>query len=186
MCAERKDSASRLSLTAADWQNLPRTLIVGYGNPDREDDGVAWHVLQTIAQKFGVPISDDTDVGIFPEGNQLDFWFNLQLMPEMAPDMVAYERICFIDAHTGAIPDKIRIEHIQSKFQNSPLTHHLTPETIVSILEHLYQHTPEALLVSIRGYQFRFEHALSVETYRLSQKAADRVLSWILTGQIEE
>ncbi len=186
MIAESKDSANQQRILTTDWQNLPRTLIVGYGNPDREDDGVAWHVLQSIAYKFGIPISNDTDVGIFPDGNQLDFWFNLQLMPEMAPDMLVYQRICFIDAHTGAIPDEIRIEHIQSKFQNSPLTHHLTPETIVSILEHLYQHKPEVILVSIRGYQFRFEHGLSAKTFRLSRKAADRVVSWILNSHIEE
>lgn len=186
MEASRNDSASPLNITSADWQNLPRTLIVGYGNPDRQDDGVAWQVLHTIAQRFQIPISSDTDLGIFPEGNQLDFWFNLQLMPEMAPDMVEYERICFIDAHTGAIPQQIRIEPIQSKFQNSPLTHHLTPETIVSMLEHLYQHTPQAILVSIRGYQFRFERSLSPETYILSQQAAERIIYWILSGQIEE
>ncbi|MHB8134205.1 MAG: hypothetical protein ACYDH1_08270 [Anaerolineaceae bacterium] len=160
-------------------KNIPRTLIVGYGNPDREDDGVAWYVLQGIARKLNIPISTDTDIGIYPEGNTLDFWFNLQLMPEMASDMVDYQRICFVDAHTGAVEEEIHIEKIISKFQNSPLTHHMTPETIVSIMEHLYNHKPETLFVSIRGYQFRFLRSLSKNTNILHEKAIEEIIDWI-------
>ena len=34
--------------------SLSKCLIVGYGNPDREDDGVAWHILQKLAQHYGL------------------------------------------------------------------------------------------------------------------------------------
>ena len=30
------------------------TLFIGYGNPDRQDDGVAWHVLTGIANQLGL------------------------------------------------------------------------------------------------------------------------------------
>lgn len=161
------------------WHPVKNTLIVGYGNPDREDDGVAWHILQALAKEFEVPISLDTDVGIFPEGRPLDFYFNLQLMPEMALEMLAYQRICFVDAHTGAVPEKIHIEKIQSQFQNSPLTHHMTPQSLVSILEHLYQHTPDSYLVSVKGYQFRFHHQLSDQTQELAAIALESISQWI-------
>lgn len=164
-------------------KEIPKTLIVGFGNPDREDDGVAWHTLQKIARQFNITLSIDTDEGIFPSGNTLDFWFNLQLMPEMASDMTSYKRICFIDAHTGALQEDIHFEKLESKFQNSPLTHHMTPESIVSILEHVYHHRPEALLVSIRGYQFRFEQSLSDKTKTLSNQAAQLVVDWIVSAK---
>jgi hypothetical protein len=35
-------------------KKIPKTLILGYGNPDREDDGVAWHILKGIANQFGL------------------------------------------------------------------------------------------------------------------------------------
>lgn len=162
-------------------KNLCRTLIVGFGNPDREDDGVAWHTLHRIADYFNIPVSADTDAGIFPAGESLDFWFNLQLMPEMAAEMVYYQRICFVDAHTGALDEEIHIEKLESKFQNSPLTHHMTAESIISILENVYHHLPEAILVSIRGYQFRFEQSLSARTKILSIQAAETIINWILT-----
>jgi hydrogenase maturation protease len=160
-------------------KKIPKTLIIGYGNPDREDDGVAWHVLQGVAEYFKIPISSDTDIGVFPEGNSLDFWFNLQLMPEMAPEMLGYERICFVDAHTGAIEAEIHAAKIKPVFQSSPLTHHMTAETIVAILENLYHHSPDTLFISIRGYQFRFLRALSERTQELSEKAVKVIADWV-------
>jgi Ni,Fe-hydrogenase maturation factor len=32
---------------------MNKVLIIGYGNPDREDDGVAWHILQGVAERLG-------------------------------------------------------------------------------------------------------------------------------------
>jgi hydrogenase maturation protease len=160
-------------------KRIPKTLILGYGNPDREDDGVAWYVLQGVAKYFNIQLSEDSDVGIFPEGYNLDFWFNLQMLPEMASEMLGYQRICFVDAHTGAIEKEIQIKNIKSVYQNSPLTHHMTAEAFVSILQHLYSHQPETLLVSIRGYQFRFSRSLSEKTNELSNQAINEIVEWI-------
>ncbi len=121
----------------------------------------------------------DSDEGIFPEGQNLDFWFNLQLMPEMASEMLDYQRICFVDAHTGAIEKEIQVKEIKSIFQNSPLTHHMTAEAFVSILQHLYGHQPETLLASIRGYQFRFKRSLSEKTKELCEQAIFEIVEWI-------
>jgi len=160
-------------------KNIPKTLIIGYGNPDREDDGVAWYVLQGVANYFNIHLSNDTDEGIFPEGQNLDFWFNLQLTPEMASEMILYQRICFVDAHTGTIEKEIQVKEIKSEYQNSPLTHHMTAEAFVSILEHLYHHQPETLMVSIRGYQFRFSRSLTEKTSELSKQAIFKIVNWI-------
>ena len=32
---------------------MNKTLLLGYGNPDREDDGVAWHVLSRVFRALG-------------------------------------------------------------------------------------------------------------------------------------
>lgn len=173
---------TKLSLTPEQvLKTIPRTLIVGYGNPDREDDGVAWHILMGIAKIFNISTPDQIYDGFFPEGRALDLWLNLQLMPEMAEEMVPYQRICFVDAHTGAVPNDIYWHPIISQFQNSPLTHHLTPDSIVSLLEHGYNHKPEAVLLSVRGFQFRFKQKLSSNTEKLSNQAIDKIIDWVLT-----
>jgi hydrogenase maturation protease len=162
-------------------KTIPKTLIVGYGNPDREDDGVAWHILLGIARKFNILTPTQIYDGLFPEDRSLDFWLNLQLTPEMAEDMTSYRRICFVDAHTGAVPNDINWQPVISQFQNSPLTHHLTPSSLISLLEHAYHHKPEAILVSVRGYSFRFKPELSQDTEKLSSLAVDRIIDWVLS-----
>jgi hydrogenase maturation protease len=157
---------------------LKRTLLLGYGNPDRQDDGVAWHILRAIAEKRGLaaPASYDEE---FTSEPGLDFLFTLQLTPEMAEDIVVYERVCFVDAHTGNIPEPVRMIAVQSEFQHSPFTHHLTPQSLVSMCETLYGHKPEAVLLSVRGYAFGFECDLSPSTRELVIEAIRLITGWL-------
>lgn len=162
-------------------KDISKTLLVGYGNPDREDDGVAWHILRGVADFFGLSIPDTLDEDLIEVDDKLHFLFNLQLIPEMTYDMAEYSRICFVDAHTGSLENDLAIQILNSKFQNSPLTHHMTPQTILSILEQTFNHKPEAILVSVRGYQFGFENFLSPKTKNLSTIAIDKISQWILS-----
>jgi hydrogenase maturation protease len=160
---------------------IPKTLLIGYGNPDREDDGVAWHVLRGVADVFGLEIPNDLDEDLVIVDENLHFLFNLQLLPEMTYDMTEYARICFVDAHTGAQKNDLNIQKLESKFLNSPLTHHMTPQTILSILEQAFNHKPEAILVSVRGYQFGFENYLSSKTKILTLQAIEKISQWIIS-----
>ncbi len=160
---------------------IPKTLIIGYGNPDREDDGVAWHILQGVAQYFEIPFPSSLSEEFFNSHPSLHFMFDLQLIPEMSYEMAGYSRICFVDAHTGALENNLNIQKLERKFQNSPLTHHMTPQTILSILDSAFNHKPEAILVSVRGYQFGFTNELSSRTKQLSEQAIKSISEWILT-----
>lgn len=160
---------------------MSRTLILGYGNPDREDDGVAWHILAAISLKLGRPTPTSPLDGFEIEGMDPDLQFALQLVPEMAETLAEYDRVCLIDAHTGAVPEEVHIERIQSQFQASPFTHHLTPHTLASFTEKLYHRTPEIVLVSVRGYQFGFAHELSPQTSHLANQAVEIIWNWLNT-----
>ena len=102
---------------------MKKSLIIGCGNPDREDDGVAWHILHALTTKLGLD-SPDSYEDEFPESALIDFTFYLQLTPEMAEDISDYEYVCFVDAHTGNIPEPVRLINVESEFQASPFTHH--------------------------------------------------------------
>lgn len=160
---------------------MNKVLFVGYGNPDRQDDGVAWHILCAIASQMGMqpPGSYEAD---FPDNDKLDFSFCLQLTPEMAEEIVNYERVCFIDAHTGNIPVPVRMIEVHSEFQHSPFTHHLTPQSLVSMCEGIYGRKPDAALLSVRGYKFGFSSDLSPETRELVPEAVKYAIDW-LTNQ---
>ncbi len=158
---------------------MKKTLIIGYGNPDRQDDGVAWHILVCLAKRLNRPAPPSFEEDFLPSGENPELSFSLQLTPEMAETIADYERVCFIDAHTGSVPEDIHVEAMSPSFQTSPFTHHLTAPACLYLVKALYNASPEALLVSVRGYRFGFEHDLSPETTRLAGEACDRVLAWL-------
>jgi hydrogenase maturation protease len=158
---------------------LDSTLIIGYGNADRQDDGVAWHILRGVARRLGREIPETPEEGLEPVGELPHLMFVLQLTPELAETVAAYKRVCFVDAHTGNVPEDLRIVPLNGQFQASPFTHHLTPETCLALCETLYGQKPEAILVSVRGYEFGFSHSLSAPTSALAQQATRSILKWL-------
>jgi hydrogenase maturation protease len=156
-----------------------KTLVLGFGNPDRQDDGVAWHVLEALADLLGLPkpatIGED-----FANGeDSVELLFTLQLTPELAETLARFNRACFVDAHTGEVPNDIQFKSIQAEFQTSPFTHHLTPSTLLAMAKALYGKELQAVLVSIRGYEFGFSQSLSKQTCTLVPQAAACIQDWL-------
>ncbi len=162
---------------------MKKLLLIGYGNPDREDDGVAWHILRALTEKLGLdaPASYEDE---FPAAAEIDLAFYLQLTPEMAEDISQYQYVCFIDAHTGNIPEPVRLIDVESEFQHSPFTHHLTPQSLMSMCETIYGKKPDAALLSVLGHRFLFTRQLSENTSQLVPQAVDLIWNWIRARQI--
>lgn len=172
-----------------------KTLVMGYGNPDREDDGVAWHVLEKLAHHFDSPIATIDELALTSPGQtEMDphnesvlslaqrlvhLAFALQLTPEMAETFAQYKRVCFVDAHTGAYSEAIRVAPVEPGYQASPFTHHLTPESCLTLAATLYHHSPAGLMVSIRGHRFGYGVELSDETAVLVDPAIAQIINWI-------
>jgi len=156
---------------------MKKLLILGIGNPDRQDDGVAWHVLVALAAhlKQAVPDSPEEE---FEEANP-QLLFTLQLTPDLAETLAAYDKVCFVDAHTSEIQSELQQIELEPKYQRSPFTHHLTPETCLSLSESLYHAAPQSILVSVRGYQFNFSDQLSSQTSQLAVEATNVILKWV-------
>jgi len=164
---------------------LKQLLLLGYGNPDREDDGVAWHILRALTTRLGLSAPDSYE-DEFPEHAAIEFAFYLQLTPEMAEDVSAYDQVCFVDAHTGNIPEPVRLIDVQSEFQASPFTHHLTAQSLVSMCETIYGKKPDAALLSVLGHRFLFSRQLSEETARLVPEAVELIWDWMKDRKILE
>ena len=150
---------------------MKKTLLLGYGNPDRGDDGVAWHILQTLFLLKGLPEADLFCCDFVPLDEQTDVWFNFQLLPEIAEIIQNYQRAIFLDAHTGEIKDNIRLAEVKPVYSNSPFTHHMTPSALLALTESISGSYPESWLLSIRGYQFEFNQQLSSKTKELADQA---------------
>ena len=161
-----------------------KTLLLGWGNPDRQDDGAAWHILAEVARRSGLPLPDEEGESFAEPGAELDLFFTLQLTPELSEMVAAYPRVAFLDAHTGSVANDLNLQPLSPYFQTSPLTHHLTPESCLELALRLYGSAPEAWLVSVRGYEFGFARELSPQTSALVQQAATCLIAWLTTGQM--
>ncbi len=150
-------------------------ILIGYGNPDREDDGVAWHMLNAILEDAGCDPKDLFADEVIQVKEGLDIWFNFQLLPEMAETIASYDQAVFIDAHTGEIKEDISFFPVKPQFQNSPFTHHFTPASCLAVAESMTGHSPQSWLLSVRGYQFGFSRELSSQTLALLEKAFNRL-----------
>ena len=158
---------------------MSKILIVGYGNPDREDDGVAWHILERLAKRLGRPDPAQAAESLEGADGAPDLLCLLQLDSDLAETVANYDRICFVDAHTGAYAEGVRFEEIAGAFQASPFTHHMTPETVLALAATLYGRAPQGAVVSVRGHQFGFVRALSSATAQLAEAAVERIMGWL-------
>jgi hydrogenase maturation protease len=158
------------------------TLIIGYGNADRQDDGVGWHIIKNLAERLGCQVPDDPGEVIEVENDLVDLRFILQIFPELAEGLSCYRRVCFVDAHTSDIPQEISWIELDPQYEKSPLTHHMSPSTVLSIAATIYGKVPQAILVSVRGYEFQFERSLTPQTAALAEEAQERIWQWINQG----
>lgn len=157
-------------------------LFLGYGNIDRQDDGLAWHLLCEVMDRLGCPppAHPEDEMPVICGDNTFDF--QLQLTPELADSMGDFDRVCFMDAHTGNVPEEIHFEKIGAHYQSSPFTHHMTAATVLSLCEVIHHRVPETILVSVRGYEFKFTRSLSSQTASLIPAAADAIIEWTQTA----
>jgi len=154
---------------------MKKILLLGYGNPDRGDDGVAWHVLKTLFSERGKNSIDLFDLEVNPLTENIDAWFNFQLLPEIADLIVRYDQAVFIDAHTGDIKNDLNFGKIKPAYQNAPFTHHMTPASLLAVAESIHGVFPESWLLSVRGYSFEFDHQLTAKTLTLCEKAVELI-----------
>ena len=158
---------------------LTKTLLIGYGNPDRQDDGAAWHILYRLAARLGRPLPDGPEEGFLPEEQEPDLWFVLQLTPEMSETLADYERIVFIDAHTGQVPAEIQFGPVSPTDSTSILTHNISPAACLALTWSIYFRRPQAHLLTVRGYSFQFSRELTPQTDRLVDQAVDLIWDWM-------
>jgi len=154
-------------------------IIMGYGNPDRGDDGVAFYIINRLLSVNGLLSMDLFSQEIIPLNSTTDLWFNLQLLPEVANILGNYETALFIDAHTSEINEEIQFIEIDAIYQTSPFTHHISPQTCLAITKEIFGKAPKSYLVSILGTEFQFTTHLSQKTNSLADMAINQILEMI-------
>ena len=160
----RAERAYRATKSTNGFCDMPRVLILAYGNPLRSDDGVAWRAADMLERQF-------------PRVAILRLH---QLTPELADAIRDYDCVIFIDAACDEgldrEPGTVRVEEIRGKAAGpSRFSHTLSPQRVLNLAEQLYAAHPRAFVVMVTGASFDHGSALSPPV----ANALPVLISWI-------
>ncbi|HEY3284780.1 MAG TPA: hydrogenase maturation protease [Armatimonadota bacterium] len=129
-------------------------LVVGFGNPYRKDDGAAHFLVNELRRRLCLPELEPDEDGLDELGHPVDTLTMHQLLPELAPVVARYRRVVFVDAHSGTIPEDVRVLPVQEEYGVQAVTHHMSPGMLLFLARGLTGTCPEAWLISVRGEDF--------------------------------
>ena len=149
---------------------MPHTLIIGYGNAFRGDDGAGYIAAELLRERIR-----DPEIEILSEH---------QLMPEMMEPISRVARVIFIDASVSGRAGKVNRIPLRPAPACSRFTHHVTPESLLAGAQSLYGHTPEATLYTIPGRFFETGQELTASVRRAVNELVDTLEKELATAPL--
>ena len=118
---------------------LVKTLVIGFGNPGRLDDGLGPGLAKAIEGLGLTGVTVDADY---------------QLTVEDAAEAAKHEVVIFADADVSG-PEPFRMQRIYPASDSMSFsTHSVQPEAVLALARDLFQAEPRAYILGIRGYEF--------------------------------
>jgi len=149
-------------------------LIIGYGNPQRRDDGcgcqVAGKLHSMLRERGGIRVQSV---------HQLD--------PALSEDLAKAREVVFVDATIEDLKRGRRWRRIGPEPGFLPLvTHHLRPSFLLGLTLSIWSRCPEAWLVSIKGHDFGFGEGLSPQAEAGVEKVSREIISFVMRKTIDK
>ena len=141
-----------------------KTLVIGYGNSVRGDDGAGVHIAREIdnAKLPGVSVR-----------------IVHQLQVELVEEFSGFGRVIFVDARQDG-PDVLLEKVHLPKTSIITSSHHVGPELLGNLAKKIYGLEPELFLCSIRGEDFDFKKELSMGALNRAKEAENKIRDLIL------
>ncbi len=98
---------------------MKRPLIIGYGNPLREDDGIGWRAADLLRKSIPEEAADVIQCQ--------------QLLPELAAPVEGASLVIFLDAALDQEPGRISLRSVRSG-DAAAWSHHLAPGQLLGLL----------------------------------------------------
>ncbi|MBD3170752.1 MAG: hydrogenase maturation protease [candidate division Zixibacteria bacterium] len=128
---------------------MPKTLIIGYGNSLRRDDGLGIAAAERLME-------------IFAEQDGIEVVAATQLTPELADKIKNFTEVVFIDCSVEGEPGEIAMNEISARPDIIPrLEHSISPAYIINLTKKLYNTNPHAIVFSLTGKEFGLGESLS-------------------------
>lgn len=134
---------------------MARTLIIGYGNPLRSDDGVGLRTAELLAEV----LEQESD----RLNGDVEVIACHQLTLELTPLVAAADRLILLDAHVGGEPGAVIERELTPAIADTAasLSHHLDPSGLLAAAQILYGQAPTTILLTVAGASFDYGEALS-------------------------
>ncbi|RKX77501.1 MAG: hydrogenase maturation protease [Spirochaetes bacterium] len=144
--------------------NLNKILILGYGNPAREDDALGPAVAGEIEKLCIQGVTVDS---------------NYQLNVEDSAAIAEYDTVVFVDAASEG-EEPFSFYPIKPRITESFLSHSVEPELVYGLSRELFGAKTGAYMLGVRGYSFGMFRENLTEGARENMKEAVRFLTEIL------
>lgn len=138
------------------------TLVLGYGNPLRRDDGAGPEVARRVAA-LALPGVEVIEAH--------------QLLPEHAEALSRVDRAIFVDASVEEGLDAVRVRKVEPSADPSLAPHASDPESLLALAALLFERPAEAWLVEIPASDLGIGEGLS----EAAQEACELALMKIIT-----
>lgn len=144
-----------------------RTLVIGYGNPARGDDGLGPALIERLGALALPGVETRSDY---------------QLRVEDALEIGNFEQVIFVDA---ALDERSPFHHYSLNGAAPPAvldTHQLSAQALMHLARTLFGASTAASMLAIRGYQFEpFCESLSERAEQNLKAALDYLVSELQT-----
>lgn len=143
---------------------MKKTLVYGYGNVGRKDDGLGVLLAGAIEQwaetEGLVWINVDT---------------NYQLNIEDAESISNYDVVYFVDASLEEIDD-VSISEVKPDDNKIEFSMHaISPAYVLKLCNDMFGKTPQTFLVHLKGYEWDFVEGLSQQAELILKKGIERL-----------
>ncbi|MEX1168960.1 MAG: hydrogenase maturation protease [Chloroflexota bacterium] len=136
------------------------SLVVGYGNPLRSDDGIGWVIAGRVA-------ADPRFAGI-------EVLQRHQLTPELALDVSRADLVVLVDARSGPPAGTIAVERVDpAGGTGTTWSHHLGPPNLVALARELYGRAPEVHVIGVGVASLEVGERLSPAVERVVDDVMD-------------
>jgi len=148
--------------------------IIGYGNPQRRDDGIGPYIVNRL-QPF------------FEHRMDVRLLVLHQLEPDVVDTLKKADTILFVDASVETLAEGRHWVGIQPELKALPcLIHQVAPSFILGLLQCLYHRNPAAWMVSVAGDDFSFGSGLSPEAQKRAEQVIGEITEFVLTEVSEK
>jgi hydrogenase maturation protease len=145
---------------------MNKVLVIGYGNTLRGDDAAGIQAAELVAKRH-------------PE---IECVCMHQLMPELAEQIAESDIVIFFDADENVTQPNVRLVE-PSVEAEQPRTHFISPESLLSLSQQLYQRMPsKAYVIGISASQFEFSEELSESTKKSVEESVILAESLLPSG----